>query len=41
MNILVPVVIVLSILIAILGLYKIMFQKDEDATSKGIKYILR
>ncbi len=40
MNVLVPLVIIIGILSAILGFYKLMFSSDENATKEGTRYII-
>ncbi|HMS91150.1 MAG TPA: hypothetical protein PKC87_02940, partial [Candidatus Absconditabacterales bacterium] len=40
MNVLVPLIIILGILSAILGFYKLMFSSDDKATSEGTRYII-
>ena len=40
MNVLVPLIIIIGILSAILGFYKIMFSSDEKATSEWTRYIV-
>lgn len=40
MNVLVPLIILIGILSAILGFYKLMFSSDEKATQEGTRYII-
>ena len=40
MNVLVPLIIIIGILSAILGFYKLMFSGEDTARKEGIKYIL-
>lgn len=40
MNVLVPLIIVLGILIALFGFYKLMFSSDEKAVSEWTRYII-
>ncbi|MFA7298754.1 MAG: hypothetical protein WC010_03875 [Candidatus Absconditabacterales bacterium] len=40
MNVLVPLIIIIGILSAILGFYKIMFSSDDNATKEGTNYII-
>ncbi len=40
MNVLVPLIIVIGILIAIFGFYKLMFSSDENAIKEGTRYII-
>jgi len=40
MNVLVPLVIIIGILSAILGFYKLMFSSDENATKEWTRYIV-
>lgn len=40
MAILVPLVVVIGILIALLGFYKVMFSSDEKALADGTRYII-
>jgi multisubunit Na+/H+ antiporter MnhG subunit len=40
MNVLVPLIIIIGILSAILGFYKIMFSSDDAATKEGTRYII-
>ncbi len=40
MNVLVPLIIIIGILIAIIGFYKLMFSTDDKAVSEGTKYVI-
>lgn len=40
MNFLVPMVVIIGILVALIGFYKLMFSSDEKAVSEGTKYII-
>lgn len=40
MNVLVPLIIILGILSAILGFYKLMFSSDDKAVQEGTRYII-
>lgn len=40
MNVLVPLIIIIGILSAILGFYKLMFSSDENAVKEGTRYIV-
>lgn len=40
MNVLVPIIIVVGILSAILGFYKLMFSSDENAVKEGTRYVI-
>jgi len=41
LNVLIPIMIIIWLLITIIGFYQLMFAEGEDATSKGINYIIR
>jgi hypothetical protein len=40
MSVLVPLVVVIGILLALLGFYKLMFSTDEKAVGEGTKYVI-
>lgn len=41
MSILVPLIVVIGILLALLGFYKLMFSSDEKAVADGTRFIIR
>jgi len=40
MNVVVPLIIIIGILSAIIGFYKLMFSSDENAVKEGTRYII-